>query len=113
MSKTINLVCCICGKTFLRLLKEHNKSIKNGTKNTFCSMDCLYKHRSENSYVDISCSYCKKQIRRRRKYIEKYDSIACSKECKYKIQQKTKIKLKCDECKKEIFRTMLKYENNF
>lgn len=44
MESDIELNCCVCGKSFFRLAKEHRRNVKRGRK-VYCTISCSIKDR--------------------------------------------------------------------
>lgn len=74
----VHLACTHCGKEFDRKLYEHEKALRKGRTDAFCSVVCLCAHNNEKKERAAlrPCRYCGKMISRQKM------GVFCSPECK-------------------------------
>jgi hypothetical protein len=78
---TIKVVCTQCKKPFLRLKKQHEFAMKNGSKRILCSTKC--QALSQVRFIKVKCLACKKPLFRKPGVLNRYGSknIFCSHAC--------------------------------
>lgn len=88
--------CDECGGTIAKRLSNFNEQ----SERNFCSQDCRSEWMSEKysgedhprwdgGMVTVKCEICSNMIDRRQSYVEKYDKITCSMECRGELLSQT------------------------
>jgi len=80
MPTKVKHICKYCGKTFFKTLSHHNRAIKRGDQNSFCSLQCIGKFEKQ-SRVTKSCLQCGKKVTKIKSWSKKYPNFFCSRSC--------------------------------
>lgn len=113
---SVELVCAICGKSFLKSRGSYNMALKRNLTKTFtCSKECSSKNRGHIIWRDskevMMCEHCGKEFKqyksqRRRKH------ILCSKNCSTKFNGKLRIVKRLEEICLNCGRIFLRTKRN-
>lgn len=75
----VQLTCEVCGKSFDRSKKDHNRNIRNGKTKIFCSVSCWGDNKKTNNQLIRKCLWCEKEfISSNNKRYKKCCSAKCS-----------------------------------
>lgn len=98
MCKTIELKCEVCGKTFNRKKKAHNRYLREGKTSVYCSSECYIQKIKSNNTVTRRCIRCEKEFESTdNKRYKKCCSITCAKIHAQSFVDTTKISNKLKE----------------
>jgi DNA-directed RNA polymerase subunit RPC12/RpoP len=79
MPTLVNLTCMHCGRLFVRSLAHANMNRKRGTAQQYCSRECRV--RATDSTSLVRCARCGQQVQKRRRDIDRVESVYCSRAC--------------------------------
>lgn len=88
----IKLNCSFCNKDFQRYLGNHNRNIKRGVTNFYCSEVC--RRSAIDKRVSVVCKECGKEFKRRKSQLGRKgrsNNIFCSTHCRAVFGQKHKV----------------------